>query len=139
MKNIIQLLIIFSAFSAAQPKDEKPELTDWKFLAFQGTEKVYYLPASLKSVGDIFRIKLLQISDEQVTPQYTVFVEDYNSTKLTSRVVQVNTYDKHWHPIDQIKIDSNNEDELWIHLKKGSDSYRLYELLLAGVKKNIKD
>lgn len=139
MKNIIKILILFSTFSLAQSKNEKPEITDWKFLAFHGGEKIYYLPASLKSVGDIFRIKLLQISGEQEPAQYTVFIEDYNSTKLTNRVVQVNTYDKYWRPIDQITIDNNTEDELWVHLKKGTNPYKLYERLLAGVKKDIED
>lgn len=139
MKLKIIFYIILSGFTIAQADKEKSNLEKWKFLAFQGANKVYYLPTSLVSVGDIFRIKLLRISEKPSAIPYTIFVEDYDRSKNKNRVVQVSTFDKDWHPVDHINIDRNAGEELWVQLKKGSEPYRIYERLLISVQMNFDD
>jgi|GEM_PF-4818600 len=138
MKAVI-LYICLSIIVSAQPDNKIHELSGWKFIAFQGTEKVYYLPASLRSVGDIFRVKLLCRSEGHAEIQYTVFVEDYNRVNATNRVVQVNTYNKFWQPVDEINIERSGETEQWVHIKKGTEPYKLFEKLLAGVENRFED
>lgn len=138
MKAFIIFYAIVNTFILAQPA-ENMELTAWKFLSFQGNDKVYYLPASLRSAGDIFRVKILCKSESHTDIQYTIFVEDYNRVNATNRVVQVKTYNKLWQPIDEINIERSGETEQWVHIKKGSDSYKLYEMLLAGMENRFDD
>lgn len=134
MKPTIILFALLSVLTSAQSKTEKDDIINWKFLTFQGSERVYYLPASLKSAGDIFRIKLLCTSDTLSAIPYTIFVEDYNRVNLTNRIIQVSTYDRSWQPIDQINIDNSDDEELWVRVKKGSSSYKILECLLEGEK-----